>query len=232
MSTYCLAPDVHACIADAHIVFLDKKRDKYLALPPDATPILRDLIIERRFDLSSIDNSCLPQSDIYDLVQSLESAKLIAPGNTMPSVPANPISPVRDISDAHFGLSGTADLGMLLRFVRAWIFGLYGIKVLGLHRLTKRLASLQSKGRVAPFTLEDAVYGFRDIRSAFYTAKDHCYFDCAVMTYFLKSYGFDARWIFAVCMPEFEAHCWVQVGETVASDYLAATFHYTPIMVV
>ncbi len=48
----------------------------------------------------------------------------------------------------------------------------------------------------------------------------------------LRAGGHDAAWVFGVRTWPFEAHCWLQVGDTVLDDTLERVRGFTPIMVV
>jgi hypothetical protein len=48
----------------------------------------------------------------------------------------------------------------------------------------------------------------------------------------LRRHGLDARWVFAVRTWPFEAHCWIQAGQTVLNDARDRLEAYAPILVV
>jgi len=102
-----------------------------------------------------------------------------------------------------------------------------------LKSITKqKIPPSRKQNCVSPEDLQSVMILFRQIRIFFYSSNEHCYFDCAVLTRFLRYCGFDAAWIFGVSTDPFEAHCWVQVGEIVVSDWQVAIDSFTPILII
>lgn len=59
-----------------------------------------------------------------------------------------------------------------------------------------------------------------------------CLYRAFLLLIFLRQAGFDADWVFGVKTWSFEAHCWLQIGDTVLDDRAERLVAYTPILVV
>ncbi|MBI1685172.1 lasso peptide biosynthesis B2 protein [Caulobacter hibisci] len=59
-----------------------------------------------------------------------------------------------------------------------------------------------------------------------------CFFRSFLLLAFLRQAGLEATWMFGVKTWSFEAHCWLQVGDTVLDDRAERLVLYTPILAV
>ena len=59
-----------------------------------------------------------------------------------------------------------------------------------------------------------------------------CLYRSFMLLVFLRRAGFDATWMFGVRTWPFEAHCWLQVEDTVLDDLAERVRSYTPILAV
>lgn len=59
-----------------------------------------------------------------------------------------------------------------------------------------------------------------------------CLYRSLLLLRVLRRRGYDARWVFGVHTWPFQAHCWLQVGDTVLDDTADRLTAFTPIMVV
>lgn len=62
--------------------------------------------------------------------------------------------------------------------------------------------------------------------------QGECLFRSFMLLRFLQLAGQDARWVFGVRTWPFQAHCWLQVGETVLDDSADRVAPFTPIFAV
>jgi hypothetical protein len=62
--------------------------------------------------------------------------------------------------------------------------------------------------------------------------QGECLFRSFMLLAFLRSGGFDARWVFGVRTWPFQAHCWLQCGALVLDDAADRVAAFTPILVV
>lgn len=236
MSYYYLAPHVHACIADSHIVILDAKRDKYLCLPPEFTPRLSGLVRERKCPAPP-NGPAGPELPTKEMIDALLQEELIsAETGSSPDLPEPTYTPPgSDLTLARFGPGPKVKLSHVLQFAWAWGSALFGTRILGFSRMTDGLRNFKKQRAFAiaepqPEKVSELIEIFRHLRGFVYTARDHCYFDCAVLMFFLLRNGVSAEWIFGVRMEPYRAHCWVQSGSILLTDALLHVRKFTPLM--
>lgn len=73
---------------------------------------------------------------------------------------------------------------------------------------------------------------FLRIRPFVYSSRDKCLYDCLVLLEFLAHFELFPTLIIGVTTFPFRAHCWLQYGPLVLTDYVEHTRAYTPILVV
>lgn len=232
MKKYFLSSHVHICLADEHIVFLDLKDDKYFYLPPEVAKYNKPLI-DRRAIYVPIH---IAEEQLKDTIDDLVRAGVFVPDYSAAEPPDVWLpAPEQEFSEAILDGRPTINWHWSLIFFKAFLLAIIGIKIRGIHGITKHLSSFNTKNNgsvVDVERLEKAVSYFRYIRVVFYTAHKECFFDCIVMMYFLRMIGFRANWVFGVTMKPFTAHCWVQLDDIVLSDYVEKVFPFHAIMVV
>lgn len=234
MTSYSLAEHVHACLANGHIVFLDIENDKYTALPPEVSKRLGTLVANRKVDAAAVEAGG-PESR-NALANLLARGMVQAGASRSAEVRSRPVGPPRrDLSEAN--IEGRRPLAFhhAANFLYAYARAVVGKKILGNNRVIRSLSRGRARiasARSPQHTLEELLEALRFIRIFFYREIDHCYFDCIVHMYFLRRYGFDPVWVFGVQMEPFHAHCWVQVGDVLVTNYLGETNMLHPILAV
>ncbi|HEY4547904.1 MAG TPA: lasso peptide biosynthesis B2 protein [Pedomonas sp.] len=206
-----------------------------MALPPNFTPRLKSLVFTGKIDPNALNQSADVDGEIRALINTLLDEKIISETrHPKLSKPRYCPPPRRDLTDILYYRTDHLGPKIIYDFITCLLRALFYAKLLGFSSTLSRLTKHQKNTTVCTDEerLSELVYNFRRIRPYFYTASDHCYFDCIVIILFLRKYGFDPRWIFSVKTDPFEAHCWVQVGEVMATDTLGATVPFVPILVV
>lgn len=233
MRRYYLAGHVHACLVGGHAVFLDLKNDSYLTIPTEFTAFIEPLVLFRSLDLYETDDFSLGSAH-FDLIRDLENCDLISLEPQKMIIPQ-----INKMADAVYDVDGesavkgvSVNLRMIYIFIKSFILSIIKVKILGFRRTLSSSLTKRSRLSMKSGDLSSDIMSFREIRSFFYKSKDKCYFDCAVLFNYLAELGHDPRWVFGVTAPDFKAHCWIQVGNTVASEYIVTTSRYTPIMIV
>jgi hypothetical protein len=80
-----------------------------------------------------------------------------------------------------------------------------------IHRVQRRKQQLPSNVTFDLARARAAMQAFFWLRPLFYTAKDHCLYDCVVLVEFMAHYGLYPTWIIGVKrFAPFMAHSWVQ----------------------
>lgn len=224
---YFLNKHVHACLCNGHIVFLDGAANQYFALPSTMTEKYLPLVEDKKIVINSICSN-------NEIIGSLISENLISkrrPLNYYNNLESLPLLR-KDISQMRLQRNILPNFKVLLTFIKSFLEAILLSKLFKPNFIYKYMLKKPiSKGH--PY---NDIYGTMDrlknVRIFFYTAKDKCYFDCIVIYLFLKRSGYNPNWVFGVSMPNFKAHCWVQIDDMIVSDYLAATTSFTPILAV
>ena len=73
---------------------------------------------------------------------------------------------------------------------------------------------------------------FFHLRPFVYSSRDKCLYDCLALLEFLAYFELFPTLIIGVATFPFGAHCWLQYGQLVLTDYVEHTRAYTPILVV
>jgi Transglutaminase-like superfamily len=73
---------------------------------------------------------------------------------------------------------------------------------------------------------------FVSLRPLVYSSRDKCLYDCLVLLEFLAYFDLFPTLVIGVATFPFRAHCWLQYGPLVLTDYVEHTLSYTPILVV
>lgn len=240
MYAYFLPQHVHTCISNGCIVFLDIKNDRYFSYPHPISRILLPLSEERCLNISefTVDFGKIGITKEH-LLQELENAGLITQdvSFSQPKSLRFRHDPTSDCSDAYLTTFYSVPSRYIWNFIKAFFLSLVSIKLLSLHWTINSISNQyvfinKNQQSLSNEDLQIIMQIFRQIRVFFYTSKDHCYFDCAVLMRFLRYCGINASWVFGVQADPFEAHCWVQVNDVVMSDWLVRTTPFTPILCV
>jgi transglutaminase superfamily protein len=73
---------------------------------------------------------------------------------------------------------------------------------------------------------------FLRLRPLVYSSRNKCLYDCLVLLEFLFRFDVLPTLVIGVTTVPFKAHCWLQHGTLVLTDYAEHTRAYTPILVV
>jgi len=234
MTTYHLAEHIHSCLTNGHIVFLDLKKDRYSALPPELSTSLSLLATQRTIDTQQFEQN---HPGIQSAIANLKARGILQSIVPKPTCarPRSITKPRRDLSEANIEGHRSIPFIHIVNFIYAYGRAVFGIKILGIERLVRSLSRHRHSSTTTKkqrYTLEEVVDTLRLIRIFFYKEIDHCYFDCVVHMYFLRRYGYDPVWIFGVRMEPFRAHSWIQVGDVLVTNYLGETGMLRPILAV
>jgi hypothetical protein len=241
-SRFYLLPHVHACSTNRFWVFLDLRRDRYLCIHKDELVPIAPLI-EGLTTSPAGENLIFEPSAIDAIATQLLNANLIAKrprhleSANERSFRAQPPRPVSVVETGHVRLGPrlllTALPLMMLACARA--DGYLRRKPIEwtVERVRKRNMNADDGATIDRFerTLR-LVAAFRLFRPL-YPRPYLCLFDCLAMSEFLAFYRIYPFWVFGVAADPFEAHCWIQVGESVLCDTTTHGFNlYTPILTV
>ncbi len=165
-----------------------------------------------------------------DLARQFAAAGFLAgPENRTRPRCALPATPFRDLRDEGGGPLPRGARRDMARAFAGMVGGYYG-------RPLKALVRAAARGRQHPGPGDAAACALR--AKAFNRLlpwvpfQGECLFRSFMLLRFLRLKGHDATWVFGVRTWPFQAHCWLQSGETVLDDLVDRVQPFTPIFAV
>lgn len=247
MSQYLLAPHVHLCVTDDHVVLLDLKRDKYVgvgraqmgalqacvkgwpALQGAAAPAVRGPAAPAQSLPSKLLQSGMLTTD-------LARGKAASP-ISLPRPESSLIEPAPDGRADLFDARPAIGSERTFNFIRACTAARMSLRFRSIAAVVARATARKAQRIGSSRNLDLAaarahVAAFVHLRPLLFTAKDACLFDSLAMVRFLSHYGEFPMWVFGVQTGPFAAHCWVQHQGVVFNDTPDHVRRYTPILAV
>ncbi len=226
---YWLAPHVHLSLCDGHVVLMDVRHNRYVAVQPaegladwvGGWPVLAGGHRERPPTV---------------LVRLLEQGLLVADRSAgHPATPQQNEAPARTLLEFDFDERPAPDGRDLVRMARAWLWARAMLTFRPMHAV---IESVRSRGTdhaapESPLDWERArslVRVFVHLRPLFYSARGACLLDSLAMLRFLRAYELHPRWVFGVRTAPFHAHCWLQHGPVLFNDLPDRVRQYAPIL--
>lgn len=217
-----LRSDLHCCLCDGRMIFLDLAEDRYFALPADSDAAFLRLAGGEYED-----------GDV-DILNPLFVRGLLveAPGALPITLAPSVITPVGDLADDIRRGPRLADvLGLLLSELRI----ARSLRKRALLRLVQAAGRGPSRAAPRSHLLHDRLQRLAAAasRSSFFLrATDRCLVRALAMQSRCKRLGIASQLVFGVRTNPFGAHCWVQHEDRVLiGDYQEVRL-FTPILVV
>lgn len=248
MSQYLLAPHVHLCVTDDHVVLLDLKRDKYVGVGRAQMRALRQCVkgwpSPECGDTEAVDpNSNGPADGI--LAKMLSSGMLTTdesrgkearPVVTPPAQSALgelEAAPGRDPFDRRPAVTA----GHVINFIIACLKARLALRFRPIASVVARASARKarysrSRTQLNLESVRQHVATYAHLRPLLFTAKDACLFDALALSNYLARYGIFATWVFGVQTGPFAAHCWLQHEGVVLNDTPDNVRRYAPILAV
>ena len=234
---YELAPYVSACITGRRCIFLDLKRDRYLAVTTARMHRLAPMLTGWHAEADDADflgaHADAPTEIAKELLQAgllRRSARLAKPPPPLPAsatceleYPTRPPIARRRSKHSLLALVALLRADLDLRRTPLW-------------RIADRIRA--GKERPTPDFSDPPPWEVESITSAFlavrpwYPRNYLCLYDSLALMLFLGSCRIRADWLFGVREDPFLAHCWVQNNSTVLNDHLDRIRHFVPIMAI
>jgi hypothetical protein len=244
MARYLLSSDSYVCMAEDSAVFLDLRRDKYLAIDSQKARALENIVLGWPKSLRSSTAPPDPSIDVEDLARALIDEGLLTHRRSQ-GKPATPVSLAAPTSTfladpypwpylhAHH----------VRNFVAAWLTVTAMLRCLPLRWVVRRVQRRHAAFPRSSHTFDPAinldpvktralVLNYLVLQPAFFSARDACLRNSLTLMEFLSRYGLHATWVFGVRMNPWAAHSWVQSGSIVLNDTLESVRSYTPILTV
>ncbi|WP_297511017.1 lasso peptide biosynthesis B2 protein [uncultured Caulobacter sp.] len=209
-----LRPDVHLARLGRDVVLLDAGLGEYLCLPDAAELFFQP---------------ATGPVEVLDDAVAREAAALGLAGAGRSVAAPLPPSPRADLIDHPASSIRGADW---MAGAGAWTTMLVRYHGRSFGRLIAHAAQTRRHVEApAPARLADEVAIFRHLLP-WAPCQGVCLYRSFFLLTFLRRRGLDATWVFGVQTWPFEAHCWLQAGETVLDDRLDHVLPFTPILAV
>lgn len=239
IQTYCLSPGVHSCCTGEFCVFLDLQRDQYVSVNTNSLIRVATRIRGLGISHETSSSAANPPARASDsLLDELSAAQLItqgsccthAPEGTAISPPSDDLTSVRTHCAPPEGAAHLAQLTKAL--CRAHL-------QLSRRPIAEIVADVQRRKQQHHATdggdnvKQTLALAFHFSKYRFFYPKNYlCLFDSLALLLYLSRYHLYPTWVFGVREAPFFAHCWVQMGPIVLSDYRDRVIPFTPIMVI
>ncbi|HUA24156.1 MAG TPA: lasso peptide biosynthesis B2 protein [Steroidobacteraceae bacterium] len=239
MQPYLLAPHVYPCVSGQHVVLMDLERDKYVAI----VPAHRLAAWVRGWPVGSMQAADAPHdadAGAHALVsQMLAQGMLVSdPHLGKPAVPVTAVRAARSLVEFDLDDRPRTGAALLWRFGRSCLQAQLSLKLRPIQAIVETVRNRKTAHAARGLPDADAVRlralvsAFTRLRPLFYTLRSACLLDSLTMVHFLGAEGIHPAWVFGVKTEPFDAHCWVQLGETVLNDAPDRVRQYSPILVV
>jgi hypothetical protein len=235
MTRYCLAEHVHVCRVGAHIVALDVKQDRYLAVKADATACLAELV--PGWPAQDEDPASAPPTHAMALAEQLARRGILSTSGGKPATPVR-CNPARsELLTADAAATDEMSLASVAGIVAGVFAAAWTLRRCSFEQLIRRVAvrKLVARRDAAAFDFERArtlIAILRRLRPYLYTSRNACLFDSFALLELLARQRMYPDWVFAVQASPFGAHCWLQHEGIVVNDTCEHVAPLTPIMVV
>ena len=218
-----LKPGLCYCIANHRVILLDLGADRYFALPPKQDAAFQAAILNRSaYGMNDTDLAILLRLGV--LVKTAPDAPIAPP----PRIPMPRRSALDGLARAARPISA---LTALLALAKAYLrlrFQSFDKIIAHLQERSIRRRKPESVGQSVPVDLISAFIATRRIAPV----RDQCLAQSVAFVSYLADRGYRANLVIGVRSAPFEAHAWVQVGDTVLNDRVDTVAPYTPILVV
>lgn len=211
-----LSPQTHLAFLGVDLVVLDVAENAYFCLPQAGNA------------MRQVDDGRLDFDDI-DLAEQFAAAELITrtPAGARAPLPARPTADlqaivVRPVRHGERTAMARAFIHMLRHY--------YGRPFLHLVTQAQRGSRDTDDTTPSPAVVQRAA-SFAHLLP-WTPFQGECLYRSFMLLRFLRMAGHDARWVFGVQTWPFQAHCWLQVGDTVLDDAADRVAPFTPIFAV
>lgn len=245
MPQYFLTRHAFACETAGHAVFLDLKRDKYTAVPPEDLPVLRAAVHGWPAGAEDAWNSADPtsrtgtrQPDEDEIIRDLIREGLLTTDAACGKAAARPnLQTPTTTFFTRERLWPQLDRQHLRNFIYAWGTTTLLFRTLPIRWVVARVRRRKEAQapKAPPFDIRKARFLTTlhfALQPAFYSSQDACLRNSLTLVEFLARYQVYPTLVFGVRMEPFAAHAWVQEGEVVFGDPVEHVRGFVPIMAV
>lgn len=213
-----LSPQTYLAFVGPDLVVLDVAENAYFCIP-QAAEALRQLA-DGQLDFQDA-----------DLAEQFAAAGLISrtPSRAKPLLPSRPSADLQATARSSVSLGEQA--GMVWAFV-GMLRHYYGRSFVHLVTEARRASQgLDSAALPPPLAVTWRASAFAHLLP-WTPFQGECLYRSFMLLRFLRLAGHNARWVFGVRTWPFQAHCWLQAGDTVLDDSADRVAPFTPIFAV
>jgi hypothetical protein len=238
-ATYFIPQHVHLCETGNQVIFLDLRRDKYLAIGRAERQLLSGLVGGWPADGNDGQEAAAVRQSSEPVIHSMLQLGLLTAdagaGKAAAHIVMEPVSEalVADDFERRTSIGAAHLLRFLLACMRAKMVLRWRSLEYAVEAARKRKARSAQRSNV--FDLQRArhlVAIFDRLRPFVFTAKDACLFDSLALIEFLALHGSYPTWVIGVHAHPFSAHSWVQHNELSFNGPVEFLRGFTPILAV
>lgn len=243
---YWLPRHVFICLCGNHIILLDLKKDRYMALDAaHASPLAKVVGGWPTRIAPTADSAASSSRCATSIVRVMIDRGLLTPDHVLgkDAAPVTVVPPSVTLVQSSSLIGSESEIRLpirthhVTRFLLAAVIASARLRWRSLESVVgdvicRRIKQAESSDDCNMEAARELVAIFHWLRPFVFTAKNACLFDSLALLNFLSRYGLFPRWVFGVRTAPFAAHCWIQEGDTVFSDTAEHVSLYTPIMIV
>jgi hypothetical protein len=242
---YRLASHVYVCRTPDYVVLLDALASRYWGVPDSVAHILASRIQGWPPYSDSVEAGPPLDAECSEALTHMRDARMLADGmSCTPTAPHVSVAlATRELIDGYEKVPYRIHPIDLARFTRSLLIALTLLKLRPIQTLITRIRSRRARwlalcardGTPASFDqtrARMAVAPFELLYRLCFSGLDRCLLKSVMLSEFLSSYGLFPQLVIGVATNPFVAHCWLQDGDSVISDYPGAVNEYVPILTV
>ena len=235
---YLIPNHIYLCQTREGVLFLNLRNEKYVGVSGAELQCLRALVPGWPIGTSGRDGPELPERALQ-AARKLHDAGLLTTDARCgkaahaPQVEDGASSLLQQIPDS----PSKGTLTRLVRLIYAAITVAGALKFRSLECVVRRVRRRKmGRAQMTPAVEASGIatlsQEFFRLRPLVYSSRDKCLYDCLVLLEFLASFSLFPTLVIGVTTFPFRAHCWLQYGPLVLTDYVEHIRTYTPILVV
>lgn len=236
---YFIPRHVHLCETGNQVIFLDLRRDKYLAIGRAERQALTGVVSGWRTDDTAATATSAPPSRRDDVIQSMLKLGLLTTDERVGKAAVPPVVDLvtEALVDDDFERKKRAGIGAVTNFLFACARAKAALTMQPLEKIVGAVRGRKERSAACEDMLDlakcrDLVSTFDRLRPFVFTFKDACLFDSLALIEFLALHKTYPTWLIGVAAQPFAAHSWVQHRQLVFNSSVEYARHHTPILAV
>lgn len=236
---YFIPRHVHFCEAGNQVIFLDLRRDKYLAIGRAERQALIGQVDGWPAGSDDAAQTRKPLGPGASVIGSMLKLGLLTADSSLGKEAGHPIieSVTESLVDDDFGQRIAIRSAHMCRFVLACARAKFALRLRSLENVVeavrrRKTQALQYDNAFDVQRNRELVAIFNRLRPFVFTAKDACLFDSLALIEFLAMHDSYPTWTIGVHTQPFSAHSWVHHNEFSFNAPVEFLRRFTPILAV